>query len=136
MKEYNISASRVGVDGVGVGAGTVNALKEEGIKVVNLLGGNPPVKLPKVERFNNLRSQMWWQMREDLRFDPELVLLNDLELLYDLTAPKWEEKNGKICVESKKEIKKRLGRSPNKGDAVVYWNWVRKTRTKNIEVLQ
>jgi hypothetical protein len=34
--------------------------------------------------------------------------------------------NGVIKVESKEEIKKRLGRSPNKGDAVIYWNWVRR----------
>lgn len=31
-------------------------------------------------------------------------------------------------VESKENIKKRLGRSPNKGDSVVYWNWVRVKR--------
>ncbi len=46
-------------------------------------------------------------------------------MIADLVTPKWFVRNGKIIVESKEDIKKRLGRSPNKGDAAVYWNWVR-----------
>lgn len=38
----------------------------------------------------------------------------------------------KIKIESKSEIKKRLRRSPDKGDAYVYWNWVRKKRAGEI----
>jgi hypothetical protein len=70
---------------------------------------------------------MYWQLREDLR-NGRLILCNDEELFADLVTPKWEVRNGKICVEKKEEIKKRLGHSPNKGDAVVYWNWVRTLR--------
>jgi hypothetical protein len=31
-----------------------------------------------------------------------------------------------IKIESKEQIKKRIGHSPNLADAVVYWNWVRR----------
>lgn len=130
MREENISVKRVGIDGVGVGAGTINTLREYGIrdKRINLQGGAAPVRTSKEEKFNNLRTQMWWQAREDLRLGL-IGMPNDTELISDLTAPKFETQNGKIVIESKEGIKKRLGRSPNKGDAFVYWNWIRTERT-------
>ncbi len=130
IKEKGISEKRVGVDGVGVGAGTVNTLREYGLrwKGINLQGGAGMVKVHgKAEQFNNLRSQMWWQAREDLR-NGEIAMPNDTELIADLSAPKFETNNKVIIVEGKEEIKKRLGRSPNKGDSFVYWNWVRVKR--------
>lgn len=142
MIDEKISADRVGVDSVGVGAGTVNALKEMGKRIVALGGADSPVKTQlenssdrKEEEFNNLRSQMWWQLREDLR-NGLLSFPNDQELIADLITPEWEPQNGKIIVESKETIKKRLGHSPNKGDSVVYWNWVRvQRRASSIEFL-
>jgi hypothetical protein len=44
----------------------------------------------------------------------------------------WTTRNGKIAVESKDDIIKRLRRSPNKGDAAVYWNWVRRRPGRDI----
>ncbi len=135
MKLKNIKPQYCGVDGVGVGAGTVNALKEMNIQVYNIISSESQVQMrDQTELFDNLRSQMWWQLREDLR-KGRVKLLNDEDLFADLVTPKWELKNGKICVESKKDIKKRLGRSPNKGDAVVYWNWARLPRANSFEFL-
>jgi hypothetical protein len=129
MKDEKIQDKNVGIDSVGVGAGTVNALKELGYYISALGGADSPVELPnQEEKFNNLRSQMWWQLREDLR-NGIIALPDDAELIADLITPEWEPKNGKVIVESKETIKKRLGHSPNKGDAVVYWNWVRNSRS-------
>ncbi|HEX2868792.1 MAG TPA: hypothetical protein VHO03_17255 [Ignavibacteriales bacterium] len=130
MRDKKIEAHRVGIDGVGVGAGTVNALKEMGQKVVSLGGSDKPHWSKLEEEFNNLRSQMYWQLREDLR-NNVICLPDDEELFADLVTPKWEARNGKIVVESKEDIKKRLGHSPNKGDAVVYWNWIRQQKKKS-----
>lgn len=129
MKEKNIIAERVGVDGVGVGAGTINGLKELGIRVTNLIGSEKQVTHKEAEDFRNLRSQMYWQVREDLRNDI-IAIPYDPDLFADLVTPKWITRNGEIIVESKEEIKKRLGHSPNKGDAVVYWNWIRSGKAK------
>lgn len=129
IKQEKIKPELVGVDGVGVGAGTVNGLKELKYDVKSLIGSESPVKQPGEEQFNNLRSQMYWQLREDLRNDL-INIPNDTDLFADLTVPKWITRNGMIVVESKEEIKKRLGHSPNKGDALVYWNWVRGHRFK------
>lgn len=130
IHDYKIDPKRVGVDGVGVGAGTINALKEMGIVVANLKGGASPVPVPKsAYTFKNLRSQMWWELREDLRLG-KICIPNDEELIADLCAPTYKVNDKEIVVESKDDIKKRLGRSPNKGDSAVYWDWVRKDRYK------
>ncbi|MCI0564018.1 MAG: hypothetical protein MN733_36545, partial [Nitrososphaera sp.] len=139
MLREKIAESFVGVDAVGVGAGTVNELQRLGHNVIALISSEKPediydgavddkgVKL--VERFDNLRSQMWWTLRQDLeKRTADLCFPQDDELFEDLITPQWMSRNGKIIVQSKEEIRKKLGRSPNKGDAVVYWNWVRRKR--------
>lgn len=79
-------------------------------------------------RFTNLRSQLYWQFREAL--DPKQVggspisLPPDNELLADLAAIHYEVVNrgheGQfIKAEPKEKVCERLGRSTNKGDAVV-----------------
>lgn len=136
MREKGIKQEAVGVDGIGVGAGTVNKLKELNKEVLNIQSSEKPVEsytngMKDEEEFNNLRSQMHWKARKDLQDERILIApdplsgLVDEELLSDLVAPHWTTKNGKIVVESKDDIKKRLGRSTNKGDAFVYWNWTR-----------
>jgi hypothetical protein len=135
MQVYDIPEDSVAVDGIGVGAGTVNELLRLGAEIVNIQSGSKPLEenfdeegmgIELVETFNNLRSQMWWQFRIDLeKKNSVLMLPYDEELFADLMAPKYELRNGKIIVQSKDELRKKLGRSPNKGDAVVYWNWVR-----------
>ena len=138
MKARGIADQYVGVDGVGVGAGTVNELKRLGANITNIISSEAPVEIydqrqtgnKLVEEFDNLRSQMWWQMRSDLENPASDICLPHDEILFaDLMSPKWTIRNGKIVVQSKQEMKKLLGRSPNKGDAVVYWNWVRSTHT-------
>lgn len=137
VQEEKINTRHLGIDGVGVGAGTINTLKEYGIldSGINLQGAAAPEEFETAETFKNLRSQMWWTAREDLRTG-DLVMINDPELTADLITPKLTVHLGKIIVESKEDIKKRLGRSPNKGDAFVYWNWRRKIRSQPIEFLK
>jgi hypothetical protein len=69
--------------------------------------------------FINLRAAAWWNMREILQRD-EYDLPPDDKLIGDLTTPKWRlMSGGKIRIEEKEEIKKRLNRSTDDGDAVV-----------------
>lgn len=137
IKASGIDPQRVGVDSVAVGAGTVGRLKEMGYIVRALNAGSKAWGMTdaearartgkgpaRVEEFGNLRSQMWWQMRIDLQ-EGTVALCDDDELAEDLTVPGWFTRNGKIFVEPKEELVKRLGRSPDKGDAVVLGNWVR-----------
>ena len=70
----------------------------------------------------NCRSAAWWNLRELL--DPSrgatVALPPDDELAGDLTAlHKKYMSEGKIQAEAKDDVKKRIGRSTDKGDAVV-----------------
>jgi hypothetical protein len=138
-KDLGIAPLNIGVDAIGVGAGTVNTMRANGATSVRALqsSAKPVAKGQKTADgltydwvsdsnvFDNLRSQMWWQLREDLRLD-RLALPNDKALFFELTTPRYMDDAGKTVVESKKDIKKRLGgKSPDRGDAVVYGNWVR-----------
>lgn len=73
--------------------------------------------------FYNKRAEAWWKCREALDPDQEggsvIALPPDPELRADLAAPRWTLKPTGIVLESKDDLRKRLGRSPGKGDAVV-----------------
>jgi hypothetical protein len=140
MMDERIDPYYVGVDPIGVGAATVNELNRlTHYQVQSLNGGSLPYDstqkapdgspsdwMPDANRFGNLRSQMWWQMRRDLETG-RISLPDDPQLIRELTTPVSVIKNGKVYVEPKDQIKKRLGgKSPDKADAVVYANWVRR----------
>jgi hypothetical protein len=74
-----------------------------------------------IERFANLRAEAWWRFREAL--DPatgaDIALPPDPELAAELAMPRRVPEKREIQIESKEQIIKRLGRSPDKADAVV-----------------
>lgn len=68
-------------------------------------------------RFINRRSEMWYAMREWIKSGGWLP--NNPQLLGELTAPLYSfNLQGKIQLEKKDEIKKRIGRSPDIADAL------------------
>lgn len=73
--------------------------------------------------FYNKRAEAIWRFREALDPSQEngssIALPDDPELVADLTAPTFEVVNGKIKAEPKDKVCARIGRSTNKGDAVV-----------------
>lgn len=127
MGREKIEPEYVGVDSVGVGAGCVNELRHRDKWIRALNGGETALeRYGEDEEFNNQRSQIMWTLARDLEFE-RIALPDDDELAQDLITPQWKTQNGKIVVEQKEDIKKRLPgrRSPNKGDAAGYWNFVR-----------
>jgi hypothetical protein len=71
--------------------------------------------------FVNMRAWAYWNLREALDPDngDDISLPNDKQLLEDLTAPRWLMRSNGIQIEAKEDIKARIGRSPDDGDAVV-----------------
>ena len=116
------SATAIKVDEIGIGAGVVDRLKELKCPATGVNVASAPVE---PERFMNLRAELWWNLRERLDPNPRvnpnpIALPPDDQLLADLTNVKYKiDSRGRIQLESKEEIKKRLGRSPDRGDAVV-----------------
>ena len=128
-----VTGSEVVVDSIGVGSGTYRTLaRAKDLKAIPFVAGGKTNRRDASGqiRFINKRSAAWWNLRELLH--PEtgepVSLPDDPELLGDLTAPRWREvAGGKIQVEKKDEIRKRLGRSTDVGDAVVMVFWEEKT---------
>lgn len=119
-------AAPIHVDVIGVGSSVVDHLESNGIHVVGINGAEKPaegardVATGKL-KFRNKRAECYWRFREMLepRVRVGVTLPPDTKLKADLCAPRWKLTPSGILVESKDEIKKRLGRSPDDGDAVV-----------------
>lgn len=124
------SKVEVRIDILGVGCSVYDYLKREKIPLLFGINGGRASEALDVSGalgFFNLRSQMWWQLREllDPKNNHNVALPNDPKLIGDLTAPRWstapsKHKLGVIRIESKDDIIKRLGRSPDRGDALAY----------------
>lgn len=115
IKELN--PSRVNVDDIGVGGGVTDRLVELGYGSI-VHGINVADAPNDAERFLNRRAEAWWQVKEWLESGG--MLPDDRGILGALTAPKYKfASNGTIRLEPKDETKKRLGRSPDEGDALM-----------------
>lgn len=105
------------IDVIGVGSSPFDFLKDSGQQViaVNVAEGSFETDKSGALSFFNLRSELWWKMREAL--DPAnntgIALPKDPRLKADLTAPKWKLQGSKIKVESRDDIVSRIGRSPD-----------------------
>lgn len=116
------------IDVIGIGAGVVDRLREQKIPVTafNAAEGTDRKDRSGELGFTTTRAAAWWNLREllDPAFDPQLALPPDDRLTGDLTAPHWRVMSGgRIQVESKDDIRKRIGRSTDDGDAVVQAVW-------------
>lgn len=116
-------AAPIHIDVIGVGASPYDFLRQARAQVI---GVNVAEKATETDisgrlQFANLRTQLWWKMREAL--DPAnatgIALPPDQRLLADLCAPTWQPRGTTIYVESREEIIKRIGRSPDYASAVL-----------------
>jgi hypothetical protein len=112
------------IDVVGVGGGVVDRTREQGIPVYafNAAEKTEQTDITGEVGFVNCRAAAWWTLREYL--DPKngykLELPPNDIMIGDLTAPHWKlTSGGKIQLESKDDLKKRLGRSTDYADVVV-----------------
>jgi len=91
------------------------------------------------ERFANLRAELWWTLRDGLAYAAEvaaaveagdateadeidwgrlLFLPDDDDLARDLGALSYGERNGRIVIEGKRDLRRRGGQSPDRADAL------------------
>lgn len=120
--------THIKIEAMGVGAPVYdNALKRarENVKTLHKIfpvntAMAPTVKDPGPgeEQFANLRSEMWWKVSR-LFINGTIAIPDDEELKVELCAVEWYLKEGKIHVEKKEELRKRIGRSPDNADALV-----------------
>ncbi len=120
----------VGYDPIGIGSAVTDALAKSGLDYEDLNGSSRSEAMTRDGSFGfvTFRTEMWWNLREalDPDYGMDLAIPPDARLQADLTAPRYTVRPGdppKIYVEAKEDTVKRLGRSPDRGDACVYaWN--------------
>ena len=111
------------IDVIGIGASPYDFLVEANQDVVGVNVAEGSSARDKSGRlgFKNLRSELIWRMREAL--DPEanngIALPPDPRLRADLCAYHWHPSGALIQVESREEVIKRIGRSPDWASAYI-----------------
>jgi hypothetical protein len=117
----------INIDVSGIGSSAFDHLK---VMYENVIPFNPAEgsqyrdKSEKL-KMRNKRAEMYWRMRDAL--DPndgdDIALPPDTELLADLCSARYEVSSAGVKVEDKEEIKARIGRSPDVGEAVMMCNF-------------
>ncbi len=108
------------VDTVGVGAGVGAILQRAGYKLIHFRGSETATSEGAGGiLYRNRRTEAFWTVREHLQRG-RLGLPNDEQLFDELMSLRWRPaaSGGRIEVELKGEWAARVGRSPDKADAV------------------
>lgn len=119
----------IAVDVIGTGSGVADILSNDGYQIKDVNVGSKPLDTQGTvitdktgyQHFFNLRSAIWWMIRESLDpQNPEAITLPDDDILKgDLAAPQFTLKaDGKLYVEAKTDTKKRYGSSTDGADAL------------------
>lgn len=108
------------VDAIGLGAGIASRLAELKLPVVSVnVSESPAMKAD----YHRLRDELYWKVREWLMNRKAALVPGDEDVVAELTLLRWlpPESDGKIRVENKHEVKKRLKTesSPDVADAVM-----------------
>lgn len=127
------------IDVIGIGAGIYDRMREIAYEMRQDVGDyhkiiNPyPIVSSEIStatdasgllEMYNVRAELWWHMRElldpdnPLGIDEPICLPPDNVLLADLSTPRWRHHSRGILIESKLDLKKRIGRSTDAGDTV------------------
>lgn len=126
--------------GGGYGGSTHDHLKANGVEVSQYKGAEGCARRSRdgKMKFTNVRSAAYWNFREAL--DPAqpggspIMLPDDPVLVADLTTPTFEPTPNGIKVEAKEKVCARLGRSTDRGDAVVMSWWAGPKMASHYEI--
>lgn len=105
------------VDGTGVGGGVIDHCRHRNYgHIVHEVQFGSRALDPKA--YENRRTEIHWKLAEWVKGGGSLPPKDQL-LAAELTAPTyWFDAKGRVCLESKDDIKARLGRSPDKADSL------------------
>jgi len=97
----------------GWGGSVIDQLRHLGYKPIGVQFAGKPID----PRFGNKRAEMWWNAAEAVKNGTQLPDIP--ELRDDLVTPLYFYKGDKLFIESKDDIRGRMGRSTDWGDAFV-----------------
>lgn len=103
------------IDEIGLGGGMLDRLREQG-HAATAFNASRVSRFP--ERFHNLRAEAFWGLRI-LLDQGKLAMPKDDALWEELCGLMWKvNSSGKVQIEAKDEFRARLGRSPDRADAL------------------
>lgn len=116
----------VNIDDTGLGGGVTDRLEEvkeeerlRRLEIVPVNFGSKPPQDGSEDRYQDISTYMWATLKT-LMENREVRIVNDEELVAQLSVRKYSiTSTGKIMLESKKAMKDRGIKSPDRGDAVV-----------------
>jgi hypothetical protein len=109
------------IDVVGIGSSVYDWVSyNTGFEMIPHSGAEQAAEMDK---YVNTRTEAWFQFREWLKEGGAIPSDPDLES--DLLAPMYDfDQKNRLRLEPKKDIKKRIGRSPDRGDSAVLSTFV------------
>jgi hypothetical protein len=113
----NIPNIFINIDGIGTGAGVIDTLIHENYPVNTIEANSSALD---INQFINRRIEDYWNLRR--LFIEGKIDISDEELREELLATKYGfvARTEKMYLISKDEIKKEIGRSPDKLDSLVF----------------
>lgn len=108
---------RVYIDCIGIGAGVVDRLREQGYDMVE--GINVARSANYKDKYKNLRAEIWAEMKDWLMQDMSVQIPDDDILHGDLCNLGYKyDSSGRLQIESKDDLKARGMPSPDTADAL------------------
>ena len=117
----------INIDVSGIGSSGYDHLKPMYNNVVPFNPAEASVYRDKSKKYKmrNKRAEMYWRMRDAL--DPnggdDIALPPGNELIADLCSARYKVSSAGVLIEKKEDIKERIGRSPDTGEAVMMCNF-------------
>lgn len=122
-----VKPNYINIDIGGIGSSAYDHLKPmyENVRPFNGAEGSEYRDKSGKLKMRNKRAEAYWRMREALDPDTgdDMALPPSTELLADLCSARYSVSSAGVTIEEKEDIKKRIGRSPDMGESVIYANY-------------
>ena len=126
VQDYDIPWTHVNIDDGNMGGGVVDRLHEQDKEVNGIQFGSRPIMDwegfgldSDGMTFLNRRAEMYWNIRALLKAKRLQIPRRFSMIWADLMAPKYNFRSDGVCrLEGKDDIRARIGRSPDAGDAM------------------
>lgn len=116
----------INIDVIGVGSSAYDSLKEmyKSVNPVNVSEKSFYRDRSGRLKMRNKRAEYYWRMRDmlDPNSDSDIALPPGNEVLADLCVARYKLTTAGVTIEDKEAIKKRIGRSPDVGEAILLAN--------------
>ena len=113
---YMRQPERIKIDAVGVGAGVVDALNRKNLPC-EIVEVNESMSAIKADKYLNARAEMYFQLRKEI-MQGTVKLPKDEQLKEEIFHTHYKHNKNRIQIESKEQIKKAIGHSPDRLDAL------------------